>query len=193
MLHTRATPASVFWTVISTLRTRATRRAHGRDRKQARSPSLREAGALFAADRRRDQQICALTSYETDDHQQDDGADHGVDDRADEAGERQETQLPEQPDADEGADDTEDDVPEQSESKPAHDLPGQPAGDGADDQHDDDAVDVDHDILPPRRDEHPAAILRHNLGSVTQIEQSVSRGRASPPDRAEPSDSINRL
>jgi hypothetical protein len=29
---------------------RATRRAHRRDRKQARSPLLREAGALFAAD-----------------------------------------------------------------------------------------------------------------------------------------------
>src|SRR5262245_66488645 len=79
--------------------------------------------------RRRGEQICALASYETDDHQQDDGADHRVDDRADEACERHETQLPQQPDADEGADDAQDDVPEQSESKPAHELPGRPARD----------------------------------------------------------------
>src|SRR5262245_41606431 len=48
--HTGAAPASVFWTVISALWTCATRHAHGRDRKQARSPLPREAGALFAAD-----------------------------------------------------------------------------------------------------------------------------------------------
>src|SRR5262249_56968973 len=87
---------------------------------------------------------------EPDDHHQNDASDPGVDDRADEAGERHESQLREQPHADEGADDADDDVPDQSEPKAAHDLAGQPAGDRADDDHDDNAVYSNHDILPPR-------------------------------------------
>src|SRR5258706_995420 len=85
---------------------------------------------------------------EADDHQKYDRTDHGINDRADEAGERQESQLREEPDADESADDADDDVPDQSETKTAHDLPGQPACDRADDDHDDNAVYSDHDILP---------------------------------------------
>src|SRR5258706_14976664 len=85
---------------------------------------------------------------EADDHQKYDRTDHGINDRADEAGERQESQLREQPDADESADDADDDVPDQSETKTAHDLPGQPACDRADDDHDDNAVYSNHDILP---------------------------------------------
>src|SRR4029077_2839078 len=89
-----------------------------------------------------------LAFDETDDPQQYGGSDHGVDDGADEAGERHESQLREQPHPDEGADDADDDVPDQSEPKAAHDLPGQPASDRTDDDHDDDAVYSNHDILP---------------------------------------------
>src|SRR5262245_60733060 len=77
-----------------------------------------------------------LSFDEADDDQKYDRADHGINDRADEARERHESQLREQPDADESADDADDNVPDQSEPKTAHDLPGQPAGDRADDDHD---------------------------------------------------------
>src|SRR5205807_4832985 len=90
----------------------------------------------------------ALSLDEADDDQKYDRTDHRVNDRADEAGERHESQLREQPDADESADNSDDDVPDQSETKTAHDLPGQPACDRADDNHDDNAVYSNHDILP---------------------------------------------
>src|SRR5262249_17733834 len=123
-----------------------------------------------------------------DNDQKYDRANRGVDDRADETGERHEPQLPEQPDADEGAHDADDDVPEESEAKTAHDLPGQPAGDRADDQHDDNAVYSNHHVLPPGcppdtpGHERPAATLRCNLGCnlerVAEVDQTVSnRGR----------------
>src|SRR5512139_234500 len=89
-----------------------------------------------------------LAADKSDDHQENDRADGGVDDRSDEAGEGDETQLLEQPDADEGADDTDDDVPEQPESKSAHDLPGEPAGNRADDEHNNKAVYSNHGVLP---------------------------------------------
>jgi hypothetical protein len=54
----------------------------------------------------RPQREAALAPDEADDDQENDRANGGVDDRSNEAGERHETQLPEQPDADEGADDT---------------------------------------------------------------------------------------
>src|SRR5947209_5035267 len=91
---------------------------------------------------------CALSLDEADDDQKYDGTNHRINDRADEAGERHESQLREQPDADESADNSDDDVPDQSETKTAHDLPGQPACDRADDNHDDNAVYSNHDILP---------------------------------------------
>src|SRR5262249_19751771 len=90
----------------------------------------------------------AVPLDEADDDQKDDRTNHGINDRADEARERHESQLREQPDADESADDADDDVPDQSETKTTNDLPGQPAGDRADDDHDDNAVYSNHDILP---------------------------------------------
>src|SRR5262245_12006371 len=92
--------------------------------------------------------VRALAFDEPDNDQKYDRADRGVDDGADETGERHEPQLREQPHADEGAHDADDDVPEESEAKTAHDLPGQPAGNRADDQHDDNAVYSNHDVLP---------------------------------------------
>src|SRR5262249_9486893 len=89
----------------------------------------------------------ALALDEADDHQQHHGADHAINDHTDEAGERHEAQLRQEPRAEERADDADDDVPEQAEAEPAHDLPGQPAGNRAGHQTTDDAQTL-HNVLP---------------------------------------------
>src|SRR5690606_3896948 len=75
--------------------------------------------------------------HQPDEHEQDDRADGGVDDRRDDATADAEAQRGEQPPGDEGADDADDDVADQAEAVALDELSGQPAGDRADDDEDD--------------------------------------------------------
>src|SRR5579872_1668683 len=91
---------------------------------------------------------CVLWSDQAQDHQQDDGADKGINDGADQAAADDNAELRQQPAGDDGADDADDDIADQPKSAALDDHAGEPAGNRADDQPDDDGLCV-HEC-PPR-------------------------------------------
>jgi hypothetical protein len=73
---------------------------------------------------------------EPDDEQQYDGADGGVDDRADNSVAKMDSELRQQPVADEGTDNSDYHVTNYAKTRPPDDLAGQPAGNETDQQYD---------------------------------------------------------
>src|SRR6266852_9645061 len=92
----------------------------------------------------------SAAAHQTDDQEQDDGADRRIDDLGDEAGAEVDTELGEQQARNQRAGDTDQDVADDAEARAADDLAGKPARDQADEQDDDDAfVGQDHCNFPP--------------------------------------------
>lgn len=78
----------------------------------------------------------AGTADEPDNHEQQDAADRGVDDRAADPRTEMNAQLRGQPVADEGADDPDDHVIDEPKTGPLHNVTRQPSGRNADQQND---------------------------------------------------------
>jgi hypothetical protein len=83
-----------------------------------------------------------------DDHQQNHGADHRVDDLPYDRDRGSEAEFRQQEAADQGADNADRDIADQPKPESTHDLTRQPSGDRADDQHGNNASEF-HD-LPSR-------------------------------------------
>src|SRR4029077_15502119 len=78
----------------------------------------------------------AASTDQPDDDQQQDGADGGVDDRADNPGTEMDTDLRQEPVADEGTDDNDYHVTNEAKTGALDDLAGQPPGNKANEQYD---------------------------------------------------------
>jgi hypothetical protein len=100
-----------------------------------------------------------LVANELDDHQEQQRADRGVDDRRDKARAKVDAELRQQPGADQRSDDSDDEVADNSEAGAAHDLSGQPSRDEADQENDDETF-ARHDNHPSFLEKNPDWLAR---------------------------------
>src|SRR5690349_18142305 len=100
----------------------------------------------------------AAAADQPHDHEQDDGADCGINDLGNDARAQMDAEFRKQQARDESAGDTDQDVADDAKAGAADDLAGQPARDQADEQNDDNAlVGQDHEASPRLHGRPPRA------------------------------------